>query len=315
MTPKIYVDGEHGTTGLQILQRLEGRRDIELLSIPHAERHNRDYREKLLNEADFAVLCLPDDAARDSVAMVGDGNTRFVDASTAHRTNDEWVFGFAELDPDHAQKIASARRVSNPGCYSTGAIALLRPLVKAGLINADAPLTINAISGYSGGGKGLIAQMEHDEGAEPIESPHFLYATGLNHKHLPEITKYGLLNEAPIFSPSVGRFAQGMLVQIPLHQSVLGKTSRLDLHASLAAHYAGSTAVRVAGLEETEQMVRLDPTSLNGTNQMDLFVFGNDQQANLVAVLDNLGKGASGACVQSLELMLNASQSSGSIAA
>lgn len=304
MKPKIYVDGEHGTTGLQILSRLQGRSDIELLSIPHADRHSKEARRALLNDADFAILCLPDDGAREAAAMVADGDTRLIDASTAHRTNPDWVFGFKELEPGHAKKIAAARFVSNPGCYSTGAIALIRPLTQAGMLGKDTLVTINAISGYTGGGKGLIAQMEDASRDDAITAPHFLYATGLTHKHVPEITEYSLLENKPVFSPSVGRFEQGMIVQVPLHIAALNANEKSEIHEALTAHYQGCEHVRVASLDECNTVVRLDPTELAGTDTMDLYVFGNEEQVNLVASLDNLGKGASGACVQALDLML-----------
>ncbi len=304
MKPKIYVDGEHGTTGLQILSRLKNRDDIELLSIPHADRHDKDVRHRLLNEADFAVLCLPDAGAREAVAMVADGDTRIVDASTAHRTDPDWVFGFKELEPGHAGKIAKARYVSNPGCYSTGAIALLRPLTQAGVLDRDAYVSINAVSGYTGGGKGLISQMEDPNHDEAISAPHFAYATGLGHKHVPEITEYSQLKHSPLFTPSVGKFPQGMIVQIPLHIAQLNAGGKPDVHKALASHYEGGEHVRVASLDGSNSVVRLDATMLAGQDTMDLHVFGNDDQVNLVAVLDNLGKGASGACVQALDLML-----------
>jgi N-acetyl-gamma-glutamyl-phosphate reductase len=302
--PKIYVDGEHGTTGLQILDRLNGRQDIQLLSMPHEDRRNPDVRKALLNEADFAILCLPDDASREAAEMVAVGNTRLIDASTAHRTDPNWTFGFKELDPGHDQVIAKARFVSNPGCYSTGAIALIRPLTKNGILSKDALVTVNAVSGYTGGGKGLIAQMEDPNHEDAVSAPHFLYATGLTHKHVPEITEYGMLENKPLFSPSVGRFPQGMIVQLPLHISALNDASRESVHACLAAHYEGCEHVRVASLEESAKVTRLDATALAGEDTMDLHVFGNEDQINLVALLDNLGKGASGACVQALDLML-----------
>ena len=208
MKLKIYIDGEHGTTGLQILTRMQGRDDVEMLSMPHADRHNKEVRSKLLNDADIAILCLPDDGAREAVSMITDGNTRLIDASTAHRTDPDWIFGFKELEPGHSEKIAKARFVSNPGCYSTGAIALLRPLTQAGHLSKDALITINAVSGYSGGGKGLIAQMEDSAHEDAISSAYFIYATGLKHKHVPEIQHHGLLTHAPIFSPAVGKFPQ-----------------------------------------------------------------------------------------------------------
>lgn len=303
MKPKIFVDGEHGTTGLQILERLGKRDDIELLSIPHEDRRDQAVRKALLNEADFAILCLPDDASREAAAMVADGNTRLIDASTAHRTHPDWVFGFKELEPGHTEKLAKARFVANPGCYSTGAIALIRPLTQAGMLSKDALLAINAVSGYTGGGKGLIAQMEGD-GEDAIDAPHFLYATQLAHKHVPEITEYGMLENKPIFSPSVGKFPQGMIVQLPLHMAALKASTRAEVQACLAAHYADSEHVRVASLEESDAIARLDPTALAGKDTMEVHVFGSDEQINLVALLDNLGKGASGACVQALDLMI-----------
>ncbi len=306
MKPKIFVDGEHGTTGLQIIQRLEARDDIELLSIPHEQRRDASIREDLLNEADVAILCLPDDASREAAQMVAEGDTRLIDASTAHRTNPDWLFGFKELDPDHASKIAQARFVSNPGCYSTGAIALVRPLTLAGLLPKDALITINAVSGYTGGGKGLIAKMEDPHHEEAITAPHHIYANGLTHKHLPEITHYGMLETAPIFTPSVGSYPQGMLVQIPLHLSTLGGTTREDVHECLKRHYDACPGndVRVISLQDGDAIPRLDAAELAGEDHMNLFVFGNDRQINLVAQLDNLGKGASGACVQALDLMI-----------
>lgn len=301
---KVYVDGEHGTTGLQILDRLKSRTDITQLSMPHADRRDPAVREALLNEADIAILCLPDDASRQAAAMVARGNTRLIDASTAHRTDSQWVFGFAELEPGHDAVIAGARYVSNPGCYSTGAIALIRPLTQSGLLSKDARVSINAVSGYSGGGKNLIAQMEDRDREDAISSAHFLYATGLNHKHVPEIQTHGLLRHKPLFSPSVGRFPQGMIVQVPLFLDTLQVSSLEQIHACLADRYAGCAHVRVASIAESKAVSRLDATMLVGTDTMDLHVFGNDHQINLVAVLDNLGKGASGACVQALDLML-----------
>jgi N-acetyl-gamma-glutamyl-phosphate reductase len=302
--PKIYVDGEHGTTGLQILNRLQCRDDIQLLTMPHEERRNPEARRSLLNDADFAILCLPDDASREATAMVIDGNTRLIDASTAHRTDPEWVFGFKELEPGHDDVIANARFVSNPGCYSTGAVALIRPLTASGLLSRNALVTINGVSGYSGGGKNLIAQMEDPTREDAIFAPHFLYSTGLHHKHVPEITTYGLLNTPPLFTPSVGRFPQGMIVQVPLHISTLNANSQEQVHACLSEHYLGCEHVRVASLEDSAAVARLDATALVGSDNMDLHVFGHDSQINLVALLDNLGKGASGACVQALDLML-----------
>ena len=308
MKPKIFIDGEHGTTGLQIRQRLAGRDDLDVLSIPEAERRNPTLREELLKAADIAILCLPDDAARESVAMLGGGNaTRVIDTSTAHRTADGWVYGFAEMEPGQAGRIAEARLVANPGCYPTGAIGLVRPLVQAGILPDDYPVTVNAVSGYTGGGKQLIAQMEDEANPGHIASPYFVYGLTLTHKHVPEMRIHGLLQRLPLFSPSVGRIAQGMIVQVPLHLSDLnGAPSLGDVHAALARHYDGQRIVEVVPLAESAQIARIDPTELNDTDAMKLYVFGTEGtgQANLVAVLDNLGKGASGAAVQNMDLML-----------
>lgn len=309
MKPKIFIDGEHGTTGLQIRQRLADRADLEMLSIPEAERRNDKLREEMLKAADIAILCLPDDAAKQAVAMLdGDHSTRVIDTSTANRVNPDWVYGFAELDEGQADRIADARLVANPGCYPTGAIGLIRPLAKAGILPKDYPVSVNAVSGYTGGGKQLIAQMENKDAPDHIGSPHFLYGLTLNHKHLPEMKQHGLLDRAPVFAPSVGRFAQGMIVQVPLHLADLnGNPSLGDLHAALEAHYAGQDVVEVVPLAASAALARIDPTELNDTNRMKLFVFGTEGkgQANLVAVLDNLGKGASGAAVQNMDLMLS----------
>lgn len=307
MKPKIFIDGEHGTTGLQIRDRLARRSDIDLISIPEAERRNAEMREQMLRDADIAILCLPDDAAREAVLLAADADTRFIDASTAHRTHPEWVFGFAELAKGQAERITSALYVSNPGCYSTGAIALLRPLVDAGIMPADYPVTINAVSGYSGGGKALIAQMEDPTRDDAISANFFVYGLTLAHKHVPEIVTRSGLTRRPVFSPSVGRYAQGMIVQVPLHLDLLsGNVSLGNVHEALSAHYAGQDVVTVIPLKQSSELVRLDPEALNGTDRMELFVFGapGSEQVNLAARLDNLGKGASGAAVQNLDLML-----------
>lgn len=308
-TPRVFIDGEHGTTGLQIRARMAERRDVELLSIPEAERRNPTLREEMLRRADIAILCLPDDAAREAVAMLADNpSTRIIDTSTAHRVDPNWVYGFAELDQAQADRIRAARYVGNPGCYPTGAIALLRPLRDAGLLNASTPISVNAVSGYTGGGKQMIGQMEDASHADHIDAPHFLYGLDLNHKHLPEMRVYGRLDESPVFAPSVGRFAQGMIVQIPLHRRWLGESTSSDLRDAMAAHYGGSKIVEVASEHDTAILSRIDPTELAGTDRMRLYVFGSKDGArfNLVALLDNLGKGASGAAVQNMDLMLTA---------
>ncbi|MDN2582844.1 N-acetyl-gamma-glutamyl-phosphate reductase [Aquibium sp. ELW1220] len=310
MKPKIFIDGEHGTTGLQIRTRLGSRDDLDILSIPEAERRNRSLREEMLKSADIAILCLPDEASKEAVALLeGTNSTRIIDTSTAHRIHPGWAYGFAEMTAGQREKIATARCVANPGCYPTGAIGLIRPLVEAGTLPADYPVSVNAVSGYTGGGKQMIAQMEDAANPDHIAAPHFLYGLTLAHKHVPEMQAHGLLARRPIFSPSVGRFAQGMIVQLPLHLSDLnGAPSLADLHAALAAHYAGQSVVDVVPLADSAAMARIDPTALNDTDGMRLYVFGTEGkgQANLVAVLDNLGKGASGAAVQNMDLMLRA---------
>jgi len=307
--PKIFIDGEHGTTGLQLRQRLAARDDVEVLSIPGEERRNTQLRAELLNQSEIAFLCLPDDASREAVALLaeqGNETTRVIDTSTAHRTATDWAYGFAELEAGQRKKIASARFVSNPGCWSTGAIALLRPLVMTDLLPADYPVTINGISGYTGGGKAMIAQMEDASRDDHIASANFLYALTLKHKHVPEIKSRSGLSRDPIHTPNVGRFAQGMLVNIPLHLNLMNGADMANIHAALAAHYEGEAFVEVASPAELDGTARLDPQEMTGTDAMRLYVCGTQGGAhvNLVASLDNLGKGASGAAVQNMDIML-----------
>jgi N-acetyl-gamma-glutamyl-phosphate reductase len=310
MAAKIFIDGEHGTTGLQIRTRLAERRDLELLSIPEAERRNAAMREDMLNSADIAILCLPDDASREAVAMVaGNNNIRIIDTSTAYRTHADWAYGFAEMDREQAAKVRSARFVANPGCYPTGGIGLIRPLRAAGILPDGYPVTVNAVSGYTGGGKQMIAQMEDANHPDAISANNFLYGLTLKHKHVPEMTQHGLLDRAPLFAPSVGRFPQGMIVQVPLFIDDLANGATIDsIHAALVAHYAGQDIVTVIPLEDSKALGRIDAEELAGKDTMKLFVFGtpNGPHVNLVALLDNLGKGASGAAVQNMELMLSA---------
>ncbi len=312
MVQRVFIDGEAGTTGLQIRERLEGRRDIALVSIDPAKRKDADERKRLLNSVDAVILCLPDDAAREAVALIENDAVKVIDASTAYRTAPDWAYGLPEMSKDQRGQIAASKRISNPGCYPTGFIALVRPLVEAGVIPRDWPLSVNAVSGYSGGGKAMIAEFEDETSATFTRVPYRIYAMAQKHKHVPEMQKYAGLSRAPVFAPSVGRFYKGMIVEVPLPLAAIGKGAKLeDVHGALAQAYDGERFVTVAPLAESAALKTLDPEGLNGTNQLKLFVFGHDEEARLAALLDNLGKGASGAAVQNLNLALGLEEGAG----
>jgi N-acetyl-gamma-glutamyl-phosphate reductase len=300
----IFIDGEAGTTGLEIRERLAAIRSISVKSIDPERRKDKDARADMMREVDLTVLCLPDDAAREAVALadaLGADAPKIIDASTAHRVAPGWVYGFAEMAPSQADAIRGATRVANPGCYPTGGIALIRPLVEAGIMPADYPVTVNAVSGYSGGGRSMI------ESYEAGTAPSFeLYGLGLEHKHVPELQKYSGLTRRPIFVPSVGNYHKGMLVSVPLHLDTLtGSPSVADIEAVLADYYKTAELVGVV-TGAADKIARLETEALNDTDRLELFVFGKPElnQAVLVARLDNLGKGAAGAAVQNIKLML-----------
>ncbi|MEJ8476305.1 N-acetyl-gamma-glutamyl-phosphate reductase [Roseibium algae] len=310
MVARVFIDGEAGTTGLQIRERLASRRDIELLSIPDHLRKDVAAKADILNSADATILCLPDAAAKESVSLITNDRTRVIDASTAHRVADGWEYGFAEMDKGQAAKIAASTRVANPGCWPQGVIAFIRPLIAAGILPADFALTVSGISGYSGGGKSMIEAYEAEGETANVFSP---YGLTFSHKHLPEMKRYATLDRDPLFVPAVGNYYKGMLTSVPLQLSQLDSIpTGATLHAAIADHFAGVSGgfVEVAPLADLGRSDELDPQALNGTNRMRLHVFANDAraQAVLIATYDNLGKGASGAAVQNLNLMLGADE-------
>ena len=314
MLATVFIDGEAGTTGLQIHDRLKDRHDMRLLHLADSERKDPKRRREILNEADLAILCLPDDAAREAVSMIGNGNTRVIDASTAYRVDSDWVYGMPEYDSGQTARIAAAMRVSNPGCYPIAAIGMLNPLVQAGLVPPDWPITINAISGYSGGGKQLIAAFEDTESADYTQTPFSAYALGLEHKHVLEIQKHAGLSSRPIFMPSIANYYKGMIVQIPLRLDAMpGQPAPGDLHQALDSYYAGRQFITVASASDVVAINRLEPEILNDTNELHLHVFGHEEHGHavLMGLLDNLGKGASGSAVQNMNLMLGLPETTG----
>src|ERR1700756_1806559 len=309
---KIFIDGQHGTTGLQIQDRLKDRPDIELLELPMADRKDLAKRDEIARAADIAVLCLPDAAAKELVAALGDSDTVVIDASTAHRVADGWTYGFPELSKEQRQKLLESTRISNPGCYPTGAISLMRPLIAPGILRADSTPAVFGVSGYTGGGKELIAVHE-----KPDVEPFGLYGMELTHKHVPEMKKYSGLSHTPLFVPSVGHYAQGMLVTVPITRDITSRqVSAKDVHQTLADYFAGEKFVTVRPLADRQWLERdrfLRADRLIDTNSMELAVYGNEAEGNVLAVasLDNLGKGASGAAVQTINLKTGVDEATG----
>jgi len=314
MTARIFIDGAAGTTGLEIRQRLENRSELSLISLSEADRKDPAARKRALNEAELVILCLPDDAARQAVSLIDNPRVRVIDASSAHRVAPGWTYGFAELEPDGYDQIAAAQRVTNPGCWPTGFLALVRPLVRAGIVPADFPVSVSGVSGYSGGGKSMIAEFEDRDAPGYTNSVSRIYGLSLKHKHLPEMMQHAGLSHPPLFEPGLGRFYRGMLVEVPLALWALpGKPKLADVHAALAGAFRGRPLVKVATPEEAAAITALDAEIMANTNALTLYVFGNDEtgQARLVAAFDNLGKGAGGAAVQNLNIMLGLPETQG----
>jgi N-acetyl-gamma-glutamyl-phosphate reductase len=307
MATKIFIDGAAGTTGLEIRERLSRRREIELKGLSDSDRKDSSARANALNDADVVILCLPDAAAREAVTLITNPNVRVIDPSTAHRVTEGWVYGFPELEPKRREELRHAMRVTNPGCYSTGFLSVVRPLLRAGIIPPDWPVTCDAVSGYSGGGRTMIAEFEAKNSPDYTETVFRSYGLNLEHKHVEEMQVQAGLVRRPLFSPSVGRFYRGMLVEIPLQLWALkGSPTSAMVHAALADAYRGEKLIEVASLAEAAAKKTLDAEELKDTNRLKLYVFGSDtrRQARVVAVLDNLGKGAAGAAVQNLNVMM-----------
>ena len=313
MKPKIYIDGQAGTTGLKIRERFAGRDDIEILMIDEAKRKDPEERKKMINSSDFTFLCLPDAASIEAVSMIENPNVRIIDASTAHRTNPEWAYGFPELSENHRKKIIDSKRVAVPGCYASGFISLVYPMVSSGVMPADYPVTSFAVSGYSGGGNKMIAQYESDEKPETFNSPRF-YGLAQTHKHLPEMQKITGLTEKPIFTPIVDDYYSGMVVCVPFRTRLANKKVTVsDVYEMFAKHYDGQNFVKVMPWKDIEEQkkVLLSSNDLSGTNKMEIHIFGDDERIMLCSRLDNLGKGASGAAVQCLNIMMGIDETTG----
>lgn len=310
---KVYIDGQAGTTGLKLLDRIRDRSDIELLTIDPEKHRDNAERARLINASDVTFLCLPDAAAIEAVSFVENPETRIIDASTAHRTNPAWAYGFPELSAAHRENIRNAKRVAVPGCYASGFAALVYPMVQSGFLSKDYPLTCHAVSGYSGAGKGAIAVYESDERPAGYDSPR-QYALGLTHKHLPEMQQVSGLAFPPVFNPLVCDYYAGMVVSVPLHRSFLnGKPSVSQLHGMFAKHYEGQRFVKVRAMQGEDVLEGgfLPADTLAGTNLMEIFVCGNEERILLAARLDNLGKGASGAALQCFNIMTGAPEETG----
>ncbi len=313
MKPKIYIDGQAGTTGLKIRERFAGRDDLEILMIDEAKRKDPEERKKMINSSDFTFLCLPDAASIEAVSMIENPNVRIIDASTAHRTNSEWAYGFPELSENHRKKIVDSKRVAVPGCYASGFISLVYPMVSSGIMPADYPVTSFAVSGYSGGGNKMIAQYESDEKPETFNSPRF-YGLAQTHKHLPEMQKITGLAEKPIFTPIVDDYYSGMVVCVPFRTRLADKKVTVsDVYEMFAKHYDGQNFVKVMPWKDIEEQkkVLLSSNDLSGTNKMEIHIFGDDERIMLCSRLDNLGKGASGAAVQCLNIMMGIDETTG----
>ncbi len=310
---KVFVDGQEGTTGLEINQRLEKRSDVEILRIDPEKRKDTAERAKYINEADIVFLCLPDDAARESVSLVTNPSTRVIDASTAHRTAEGWAYGIPELSASHREAIRTSKRVSVPGCHASGFNMIMYPLVSGGFVTPDYPATCHSVTGYSGGGKKLISTYESGENKEQLGSPCF-YALSLQHKHLPEMKKHSGLNEPPIFTPIVADYYRGMTVAVPLYPRLMSKkTDAASVHAFLSEYYSGQRFVKVMpyGIQNDFPLGFMNEEACNNTNNMELLIFGDERQILVTARFDNLGKGASGAAVQNMNIMIGVDEALG----